>query len=410
MRRRHRRPGRHIRTSILSGLAIFLAAILAYGTYAVVAPVPPVEAQESTSSIQGRPATVTWPSRGVAAVGVVGADGLIAQHGSNSSIPTASMAKTVTALVLLAKKPLSGPTDEGPKITFTAKDLAIEKQVIKNDGSWAPVKPGVAMTERQALEAMLLPSANNYAISLADWAFGSVSAFTRSANAWLGRRGITHTHMADASGLSANTRSTPADLVAIGKLVRANAVLSSIVATKKATVPGAGTLHNTNGVLGVDGIDGVKTGSTKAAGYCLMFSTTVTKDSHTVTIVGVVAGEPSFSRLFSDVTKLVASLRSGFREVDLAGPGITVGEYQTPWGQAIPLVVATPTTALVWSNTHVTVRIVTRTVTTAPAGTTVGAVTFRVGRQVLASRTVQLGSALGPPPLTWLLAHPPERR
>jgi D-alanyl-D-alanine carboxypeptidase (penicillin-binding protein 5/6) len=399
-----------VRTWIIAGLAFLTATLLAYGGYAAAAPAPAAHAQESDQTLAGAPARIEWPSQAAAAVGVVGRPGLLAGQRQTDSVPTASMAKAVTALVIVSKKPLAGPDDPGPMIRFTVGDKRIQQKVVDDGGSWASVTPGVAMSERQALETMLLPSANNYAISLARWAFGSESDFRAAANAWLAAHRLRGTHLDDATGLSPKTRSTPTDLVEIAKLLRENSALSAIVAMPRAEIPGAGVQENRNILLGVAGIDGIKTGNTPQAGFCLLFSTTLHLGGQSRVIVGVVAGEPDFTTLFHDVTRLVESVRSGFHLLDLTGPGKRFGDYDTPWGQHAALVAPARMTMITWSDTPVTVRVTARPVTSAGRATQVGTVTFSVEGAVVATRPLSPASAIRPPSLAWRLTHPPRRR
>ena len=69
-------------------------------------------------------------------------------------------------------------------------------------------------------------------------------------------------------------------------------VFASIVATPSATLPVAGTVQNTNTLLGQDGFVGVKTGSTAAAGGCFAFRAIRWIDGKRTTITGVVLGQP----------------------------------------------------------------------------------------------------------------------
>jgi D-alanyl-D-alanine carboxypeptidase (penicillin-binding protein 5/6) len=71
-------------------------------------------------------------------------------------------------------------------------------------------------------------------------------------------------------------------------------VFASIVATPSATLPVAGTVHNTNRLLGHDGFVGVKTGSTAAAGGCFAFRAVRWIDGKRTTITGVVLGQPGY--------------------------------------------------------------------------------------------------------------------
>ena len=139
---------------------------------------------------------------------------------------------------------------------------------------------------------MLLPSAGNMARLLAAWDAGSVQAFVARMNAQARALGMDHTTYADPAGIDANSKSTAADQVKLGERVLQNATLAGIVGMKSARVPAAGVVTNTNHLLGLDGDIGIKTGSTTAAGGCLLFAVHTTVDSMPVTLVGAVLGQP----------------------------------------------------------------------------------------------------------------------
>jgi D-alanyl-D-alanine carboxypeptidase (penicillin-binding protein 5/6) len=385
-------------------LGLFLVSVM-YVTGSLVAPMPATAAvTDHETSIAQPAAQLSWPGFGASAITAVDYPGVTEFHGTTASLPIASMTKTITALVVLAKKPLTAG-DDGPTIRFTGDDVAIWNQVIADGGSWAPVVAGSTMTEKQALEAMLLPSANNYAISLANWAYGSVDAYLKAARSWLASHNLSGTHLVDADGLDPGSRSTTKDLVAIGKLVLADPVLPSIVATKATTLPGAGLQQNTNVLLGVDGIDGIKTGNTDQAGNCLMFSADVAVGSSKVRAIGVVLGAPTHDALWAAVKTLLLSLQNGFHQVDVAKDGQVFGTYTTVWGATSKLVATSTKTFLVWSDTPVTVSIQTRPVQVGNAGDVIGQVEFTLNGK---TETAQLAlkSKLPDPGFWWRLAHP----
>jgi serine-type D-Ala-D-Ala carboxypeptidase (penicillin-binding protein 5/6) len=76
-------------------------------------------------------------------------------------------------------------------------------------------------------------------------------------------------------------------------------VFASIVATPSATLPVAGTVHNTNTLLGRNGFVGIKTGSDDAAGGCFAFRAVRWIDGKRTTITGVVLGQPGHDRIAS---------------------------------------------------------------------------------------------------------------
>jgi D-alanyl-D-alanine carboxypeptidase (penicillin-binding protein 5/6) len=399
-----RRTYRRRRIVVFGILGLFLVCVM-YVTGSLVAPMPATAAvTDHETSIAQPTAQLSWPGFGASAITALDYPGVSEFHGTNASLPIASMTKTITALVVLAKKPLKAG-DDGPSIRFTDADVAVWNQVVAEGGSWAPVVSGTSMSEKQALEAMLLPSANNYAISLATWAYGSVDAYLKAAKAWLASHNLTGTHIVDASGLDPGSRSTTKDLIAIGKLVLADPVLPSIVATKEATLPGAGLQENTNVLLGVDGIDGIKTGNTDQAGNCLMFSADVAVGSSKVRVLGVVVGAPTHDELWAAVKTLLVSMQSGFHEVDVATEGQVFGTYTTVWGAKSKLVATSTKTFLVWSDTPVTVSIQTRPVQVANAGDIVGQVAFTLNGK---TETAQLAlkSKLPDPGFWWRLGHP----
>lgn len=402
-----RRIYRRRRIVVFSGLGIFLL-LAAYVLGTQVAPAPASAASMLKQTALTQPAAqLDWPTQGSAAVSAVGYQGTLAVKGSNASVPIASITKTITALVVLNAKPLKTAKDAGPKITFTEADVKIFDEVVSLGGSWATVTAGSTMTERQALEAMLLPSANNYAISLAIWAYGSLDKYVSAANAWLASHKLTGTHVADASGFSEKSVSSPTDLVEIAKLVMANPALPSIVATTSATLPGAGVEKNKNALLGTLGVDGIKTGNTSFAGYCLMFSSTLKLATHTVHIVGVVIGQASGKDLFAASKALVKSIREGFHEVQLTKAGQSFGSYTTAWGTKAPLVATRNTSMLVWSNTPVGVKLNASPTRPAGAGDPVGSAVFTMGGTTV-KQPLRLKHDLAGPDMWWRLTHPAE--
>ena len=388
---------------VFSVVGLLLASIL-YVSGSLFAPVPATAAATQPSKTIVQPAAqLVWPS-GAAAITAPDYPGAGASHGSNASMPIASMTKTITALVVLDKKPVASGAD-GPSLSFTQKDVDIWHQVVADGGSWAPVTAGTRMTEKEALTAMLLPSANNYAISLADWAYGSTGAFVKAANAWLAAKKLTGTHLVSPDGLDPGNVSTTADLLSIGKLVLADPLLSAIVSQKTATLPGAGAQDNTNELLGFDGIDGIKTGNTDQAGFCLLFSARIAVGTGTVRVIGAVLGADNHDDLWAGVKSLLTSMQNGFHQVDASKAGQTYGTYTTPWGAKAAVASTSTKSFIVWSDTPISVDLQTREVQSGRKGDVVGQVTFRLNGS---TQTVQLALTrdLPDPGFLWRLAHP----
>jgi serine-type D-Ala-D-Ala carboxypeptidase (penicillin-binding protein 5/6) len=230
-----------------------------------------------------------WPVYGQAAVQVGQSP---VQAGPNQhAAPIASVAKVMTAYLVLRDHPLQAGQD-GPTITLTDADVADTYRRAGQRESVVPIAAGEQLTERQALQAVLLPSANNIAAVLARWDAGSEDRFVARMNATARSLGMTHTRYTDPSGYDDATVSTAADQLRLVDRAMRLPAFASIVATTSATLPVAGTVHNTNRLLGYEGFVGVKTGSTAAAGGCFAFRAIRWIDGKRTTITGVVLGQP----------------------------------------------------------------------------------------------------------------------
>src|ERR671937_134121 len=271
----------------------------------VIAAIAPARGCQSSASLsstaaspidvlQALPRTV-WPTDGQAAFVQTGQSQI--QAGPNQhAAAIASLAKVMTAYLVLRDHPLR-PGEEGPTITLTDADVADTDRRRRQEESVVSVAAGEQLTELQALQALLLPSANNIAAVLARWDSGSADRFVARMNATARSLGMTHTRYTDPSGYDDATVSTAADQVRIVDRAMRLAVFASLVATPSAKLPLAGTVHNTNALLGHNGFVGVKTGSTAGAGGCFAFRAVRWIDGKRTTITGVVLGQPGHNRI-----------------------------------------------------------------------------------------------------------------
>jgi D-alanyl-D-alanine carboxypeptidase (penicillin-binding protein 5/6) len=231
-----------------------------------------------------------WPADGQAALIETG-QSVIHAGPDQHAAPIASVAKVMTAYVVLRDHPL-GDGEDGPTITLTDDDVADTDRRRGRGESVVSVAAGEELTERQALQALLLPSANNIAAVLAEWDAGSADRFVERMNATARSLGMAHTRYTDPSGFDDSTVSTAADQVRIVLAAMRLPAFARIVATPRAWLPVAGVVRNTNGLLGHDGFVGVKTGSDDAAGGCFAFRAIRRVDGRETAITGVVLGQP----------------------------------------------------------------------------------------------------------------------
>ncbi|HZQ80784.1 MAG TPA: hypothetical protein VFB25_02285 [Gaiellaceae bacterium] len=271
--------------------------ILAAVPLVVLVAIAAARGQQSREAVRGEqrgaagealPDTV-WPAHGQAAIQIGRAR--IQAGPDQHAAPIASVAKVMTAYVVLRDHPLA-PGDGGPTITLTADDVADTDRRRRQEESIVPIAAGEELTERQALQALLLPSANNIAAVLARWDAGSESRFVARMNATARALRMTHTRYTDPSGYDDRTVSTAADQLRLAERAMRLPVFAGIVAAPTATLPVAGTVRNTNSLLGHGGFVGVKTGSTAAAGGCFAFRAIRRIHGERTTITGVVLGQP----------------------------------------------------------------------------------------------------------------------
>jgi len=237
---------------------------------------------------------VAWPVYGQAAVQI--GDSSIQAGPNQHPAAIASVAKVMTAYLVLRDHPLQ-VGEAGPAITVTDADVADTDRRREQAESIVPVAAGEQLTELQALEALLLPSANNIAAVLARWDAGSSDRFVARMNAAARSLGMVHTRYTDPSGYDDATVSTAADQLRIVARAMRLPAFASIVAVPSATLPVAGNVRNTNTLLGRDGFVGVKTGSDSAAGGCFAFRAVRRIEGKRTRITGVVLGQPGDDRI-----------------------------------------------------------------------------------------------------------------
>ena len=252
--------------------ALFVAALVLLAVAALVAPrhLPDDDALVNDSAVAERSylSTDGWPLQGQGAYVVGNRRPAVSPH--QHPVPIASVAKVMTAYVVLKHHPLH-EGDSGPRFMVDPRDV-MDTEARRRDGqSVVTVGAGEQLTERDALMAILLPSANNVSVLVARQVSGSVTAFVAEMNRTARALGMTHTTYTDPSGYDDGTVSTALDQLRLAQVVAKDETLTEMMATRSYWLPVAGEVTNTNTLLGRDGFTGMKTGSDNAAGGCFMF-------------------------------------------------------------------------------------------------------------------------------------------
>ncbi len=402
------RPHSRRRTVYLAVPVILLALYAQWALHRPLPPIPPLT--HSTAELQSKPepSRLAWPLKGQAAVGIVGGS-ILEVHGTQTAAPIASAAKLITALTILHDKPLK-PGQQGPVITLRANDVATYNAYVAQHGSVVPVASGEQISQYQVLQAIMLPSANNMADSLAIWAYGSLAAYAQAANKYVANLGLSSTHIgSDASGLAPNTTSTAADLAKLGEIAMQNPVLAQIVGQSTASgLPIVSTVKNVNFLLGTDNIIGIKTGNTDEAGGVFVSASKVTINNQPVTLVTAVVGESTLFTAMKSSLTLVRSAQANFKPTTIVKAGTVIGSYQQPWGGRLPAIASKDFTITTWASSPM---LVIPQLQPIPANTKAGHVIGRLQLPASAlnseqSMPVQLKTTATIPSAWWRLIHP----
>lgn len=341
---------------------------------------------------------LAWPTTGYAAVGARNF-GVLETRGSQAPRPMASISKVVTALAVLEKHPIT-KGQQGKTLTLTPADVELFNKYYGMGGSYVKVEAGEKITQYQALQAILLPSANNMADTLAIWAFGSMENYHAYANDMLKRQGLKQTTVAvDASGFSPENISTPSDLVRLGELALDDPVIAEIIAQPSATIPVHGIIYSANSRLGTGNIIGIKTGLTDEAGGCFLFAAKYKMEGvkEPLTLIGVIMGAPNLRAAITEGEPLLKSAKQHFSVKTPIKAGETFASLTTPWLATSDVVAREDVTLVSWNGTTLTPRVELAKINgSLPAGTQVGTALISSGNNTASTPLVLKESIDGP--------------
>jgi D-alanyl-D-alanine carboxypeptidase (penicillin-binding protein 5/6) len=220
---------------------------------------------------------------------------------ADRKVPVASLAKVMTAYVVLEE----GSLDD--VIEITAQDV---RHAVSNGASHAGLRAGERLTTRDLLYALMLPSAADAASALARRYGPGKARFVAKMNDAARRLGLARTHYTNPDGLpkpALGGHSTAREQTRLAVIALSEPVLAEIAATARHTVPKtadhrAHVWVNSNKLLTrVPGTFGLKTGFTRAAGFCLSFA--ADKGGHT--LFGTVLGDVGDAARTRSATRLL---------------------------------------------------------------------------------------------------------
>ncbi|MBW5426185.1 D-alanyl-D-alanine carboxypeptidase [Streptomyces sp. BG9H] len=390
---------------------LVLLLVVVFAVVQAVRPLPEptlkLTAQESVS-FEGAKPSMPWPSQGQAAMDVNGL-GSFGTSGEQKPVPIASIAKVMTVYVILRDHPLE-KGKEGPKIPVDAAAQKHYETGKPENESVVKVTEGQKITEYEALQAVMLPSANNIAKLLARWdtKSGSEDAFVAKMNKTAKELGMKNTHYTDPSGLDKTTVSTAEDLVKLGRAAMENPVFNEISRQPSYKDLNGEQQNNYFGLVPTVAI-GIKTGTTTAAGGNILFAAERKVGGETQTIIGAALGQygkngvANIDEVTGVTRKLIEAGKEALTAKTIVKKGDVVGQVDDGLGGTTPVVATKDVSAVGWSGLTVKLMLDERkgkpVPHTAKAGTKVGVLSVGDGKGEAVEVPVALQKDLAEPGL-----------
>ncbi|MER5830867.1 D-alanyl-D-alanine carboxypeptidase [Streptomyces sp. NPDC002130] len=371
------------RVKIWTPLVLLLVVVFAVVQSVRPLPAPTLELTAKDSyTFEGGKVDIPWPADGQAALDVQGI-GTFGSSGEQKPVPIASVAKVMTAYLVLREHPLKSGED-GPKILI---DQTAEDQSDAGQESTVDVTKGDRITEREAVESILIASANNVARLLARWDAGSEKAFVQKMNDAAKDLGMKNTTYTDPSGLNNTTVSTAVDQVKLARAAMQQPAFRE-VAAMMSYVDYKGTKHdNWNRLVGSNDVTGIKTGTTTSALGNLVFAAKKDVDGETHRIIGAVVRQPAggpdntiLGAALHEGDKLIRAAQGALESATIVKKGDVVGYADDGLGGRTPVAVTEDVTAVGWAGLSVKLTFAGDDLPhTAKAGTKVGTLTVGDG-------------------------------
>lgn len=406
----HRSP---FRASVIGPVLTVLAALGLYAGVTLLWPltaVMPEAVSVPVAPMTAPAAAPAWPGQGSGAVAVegfesTGESGTVASTADVTS--TASITKLVTALMVLDRLPLA-VGESGPSYTFTSRDRSDYFAYLSRGESALNVPVGESLSEYQMLQAILVGSANNYAARLADEFWPTDEVFASAASDWLTTHGISGVSVVEPTGIDIDNIATPAGVIALGRKALEHPVVAEIVRQPLVTLPGAGEIENTNGLLVDPGVVGIKTGTLETFRgdvYNLVAAKDIPVGAGTVRAFATALGQADDVARTEATRALLAQVEAELTTPYVTPAGTLVGTVQTAWGEMSDIRTDADADVILWngasSSSTSNLTLADGWEAGAPAGTFT--LSGPLGSETVAASVVT--TIEGPSPW-WRLTHP----
>ena len=313
---------------------------------------------------------------------------VLAQHGAWARVPIASITKLMTVLVTLDH---AGWNDV---VRVRANAAAVGESTVN-------LRAGERIKVSDLVKAALIQSANDAAVALADYVgHGNRQAFVAMMNQKAKALGMDRTRFVRPDGLDVGGHySTATDVSKLARAAMEDPRIRAVVRRRTDTIAGGRTLHTWNDLLGqFGGLYGVKTGHTRAAGWCEVAAVR----RYGVTLYTTVLGSPTRSVRNADLASLLRWGISRYRQTWVVQPGRAYVRASVGYGkEPVALVAARPLALPVRVDRPLVERVVAPTALELPVrqGERVGEVRVYSGKRLVARRALVAGRSVERPGL-----------
>jgi D-alanyl-D-alanine carboxypeptidase (penicillin-binding protein 5/6) len=259
---------------------------------------------------------------------------IIAEKNKDAKLPPASITKIMTMLLIMEA------IDKG-NIKMDEK-VRVSEYAASMGGSQIFLEPGEEMTVQEMLKGIAMASGNDASVAMAEKIAGSEENFVEMMNERAQQLGMKNTHFANCNGLPVANHYTSANDIAVmsRELLKHEEITKFTGAYQdylRKETPSPFWLVNTNKLVRFySGADGLKTGYTSEAKFCL----SATAKRENLRVIAVVLGEPNTKTRNAEVTKLFDFAFAQYTNYPLFKSGDSLGNFTINKGQVstVPLV------------------------------------------------------------------------
>lgn len=258
------------------------------------------------------------------------------EKNANEKMPPASITKVMTMLLIMEAV-------ERGELKFTDK-VRTSERAASMGGSQIFLQPGEEMTVEDMIKGIAIASGNDASVAMAEHLAGTEESFVNRMNERAKQLGMKNTHFVNSNGLPAeNHYSSAADIAIMSRELLKHEGITKFTGTyqdylrKDSASPF--WLVNTNRLVRFyEGVDGLKTGFTGEAKYCL----TATAKRNNMRIIAVVMGEPDVKTRNNEVSTMFNYAFTHFQVMPMYKKGETVESLTVDKGQTPKVNVVTP--------------------------------------------------------------------